>query len=330
VQVAFDEAVRRAGPRGRTLLVLDEVQKARGWSEVVKALWDREASKRRVRVLLLGSSALLVQKGMSESLAGRFLLHRCPHWSWPEMSTAFGMSFHDWLFFGGYPGAARFRSDHDEWARYVNDGLIETVISRDVLQMAAVTKPALLRHLFGVAAGYPAQILSYTKMLGQLVEAGNTTTLAHYLDLLGSAFLISGLEAWRTGRTFRRGSSPKLVAWNNALVTAVRGESPAAARSDRAWWGRLVENAVGAHLLNHINGPAHRVCYWRTGDLEVDYVVRTPAGVWGVEVKSGRTRAAGGLAAFLKAHPGARPVIVGTGGIPLEDFFRRPPADTFR
>lgn len=330
IQTHWDDAVRRSTPGRRTLLILDEIQKVRGWSETVKALWDREPARRRLQVLLLGSSALLVQRGMSESLAGRFLLHRCPHWSWAEMKAAFGLSFQEWIYFGGYPGAARFRKDPVAWAGYVNDSLIETVIARDVLQMATVTKPALLRHLFGVAAGYPAQILSYNKMLGQLQDAGNTTTLAHYLGLLADAFLLSGLESWRSGRTFRRGSSPKLIAWNNALVTAVRGESPRVVEADPAWWGRLVENAVGAHLLNHLHGPGHRICYWRTGDLEVDFVVKTPTALWAIEVKSGRTRPAGGLQAFVAGHPGARPLILGKSGVSLESFFGRPPGDTLR
>ena len=184
---------RMAG-RGRVLLVLDEIQKVRGWSEVVKRLWDEEArTGGKVRPLLLGSSALLVQKGLGESLAGRFYLHRCAHWSWPECREAFGWELARWLYLGGYPGAAPLAGDEPAWKRYVTDALIETVIARDVLQMQTVTKPALLRHLFALAAAYPAQILSYTKMLGQLQDAGNTVTLAGYLRLLETAFLASGL-----------------------------------------------------------------------------------------------------------------------------------------
>jgi len=315
----------------KVLLVLDEVQKVRGWSESVKALWDRDAGKKPVlRVILLGSSALLVQKGLSESLAGRFMPYRCGHWSWGEMREAFGWGLEDWLFFGGYPGAARLKGDPDAWARYVSESLVETVLARDVLQMSTVAKPALLRHLFALTAAFPAQILSYNKMLGQLQDAGNTTTLAHYLRLLEAAFLVSGLERFTGGKAQKRGSSPKLVAWNNALVNALRGEDPDVARKDRAWRGRLVENAAGAHLLNGLEPSRHRLLYWRQDDLEVDYVLKTPKDLWAIEIKSGRAAKPEGLAHFLKIHPQARPLIVGPGGLSLEEFFLTPPKDLFR
>ena len=184
----------------RVLLVLDEIQKVHGWSNVVKKLWDEEMRiGGNVRVLLLGSSALLMQKGLSESLAGRFFLHHCTHWTWPECREAFGWSLDQWLFYRGYPGAAALIANESEWKRYVTDSLIETVLARDVMQMSSITKPALLRHLFALATQYPAQILSYNKMLGQLQDAGNTVTLASYLRLLGTAFLISGLEKYYHG-----------------------------------------------------------------------------------------------------------------------------------
>jgi hypothetical protein len=314
----------------KVLLILDEVQKVRGWSESVKALWDRDAGKKPVlRVILLGSSALLVQKGLSESLAGRFMPYRCGHWGWGEMRGAFGWGLEDWLFFGGYPGAARLKGDPDAWARYVSESLVETVLARDVLQMSTVAKPALLRHLFALTAAFPAQILSYNKMLGQLQDAGNTTTLAHYLRLLEAAFLVSGLERFTGGKGQKRGSSPKLVAWNNALVNALRGDAPAMAREDRAWRGRLIENAAGAHLLNGLEQSRYRLFYWRQGDLEVDYVLKTPKDLWAIEIKSGRAGKAEGIAQFLRLHPQARPLIVGPGGLALEEFFMTPAKELF-
>jgi hypothetical protein len=204
------------------VLVLDEIQKVRGWSEQVKRLWDEDRRRgRALYVLLLGSSSLLIQKGLTESLAERLFLHRCPHWSWPECKAAFGWDLERWLFFGGYPGAAPLVDRPDEWKRYIVDALIETVLSRDVMQLQTVAKPALLRHLFALSASYPAQVFSYNKMLGQLQDAGNTTTLAHYLRLLETAFLISGVEAFSAGQLRKRGSSPKLVVWNQALINAL-------------------------------------------------------------------------------------------------------------
>lgn len=324
------QLARNAARKGHTLLVLDEVQKIAGWSETVKALWDEDRALRiQVRVLLLGSSALLLGKGTSESLAGRFFLHRCLHWSFRECREAFGWDLDRWLFFGGYPGAAALAGDEQTWRSYVLDSLIETVLARDVLSMERVTKPALLRHLFALAAGFPAQVLSYNKMLGQLQDAGNTTTLAHYLRLLDTAFLVRGLERFSPGGARSRGSSPKLVLWNNALVTATGLASFETVRADHAAWGRIVENAVGAHLLNHLQGLAYEICYWRDRRDEVDFVVRAGRSTWGLEVKSGLPRKPAGLGIFCRRFEGIRPLVIGSGGMPLEEFFRADPAELF-
>jgi len=310
------------------LLVLDEIQKVRGWSETIKALWDEEKrTGGTVNVILLGSSSLLMQQGLTESLAGRFLLYRCPHWGYPEMRDAFGFTLDQWLYFGGYPGAAALADDEEQWRRYVADGLVETALARDVLQMHTIAKPALLRHLFGLAAAYPAQIFSYNKMLGQLQEAGNTTTLAHYLRLLETAFLATGLDLRRSS-PMKRGSSPKLILWNNALISAVRNRTYAeVVEQDPTFRGRLVENAVGAHLLNHLGAGA--VGYWRDGNDEVDFTVTTPRGMWGIEVKSGKPVSPRGMEKFLKQFPLAKPLIVGSGGLSLEDFFTTMPGELF-
>ena len=308
------------------VLVLDEIQKVRGWSEQVKRLWDEDRRRKHsLHVLLLGSSSLLLQQGLSESLAGRFFLHRCPHWTWAECRTAFGWSLERWLYFGGYPGAAPLADRPSDWRQYVADSLIETVIARDVLQLQTVAKPALLRHLFALAASFPAQILAYNKMLGQLHDAGNTTTLAHYLRLLEAAFLVSGLESFWRGQRRKRGSSPKLVLWNQALISALAPRSFEDARGDGMWWGRLVENAVGAHLMNHLPTPEWGVTYWRKDNAEVDYIVERGRTMWGIEVKSGRPRPASGLAAFRLAHRKAHTLIIGSDGIPLEEFLGSDP-----
>lgn len=330
IHAQWANALSRCGKGQKVLLVLDEVQKVKGWSEVVKLLWDKEKRERKgIRAILLGSSTLLMQKGLSESLAGRFVTYRCNHWGLPEMRRAFDWGIDEWIFFGGYPGAAPLRGDEPAWRRYVTDSLIETVLSRDILQLATVAKPALLRHLFGLSVAHPAQVLSYNKMLGQLQNAGNTTTLAHYLHLLETAFLVSGLNTFRAGRGRKRAGSPKLVFWNNALVTAYLGSSFKDTRSDLPWWGRLVENAAGAHLLNSLDGLTHQVLYWRDGNDEVDFVIKTPRKTWAVEVKSGLDKPGRGLSAFLKQHPKAQPFIIGPSGMPLEEFFAKEPAEIF-
>ena len=319
-----------AKTRAPVLLVLDEIQKVRGWSETVKRLWDEtRAQNIPLRVVLLGSSALLVQSGLTESLAGRFFLHRAMHWSFSECHAAFGWDFDQWLYFGGYPGAAIFADDESRWRQYVADAMIETVLARDVLLLAPVAKPVLMRHLFGLAATHPAQIFSYNKMLGQLQDAGNTTTLAHYARLLSAAFLLTGLEQYSAGQLRKRGSSPKLILWNNALANATSGLSRAETEADGAWRGRLVENAVGAHLLNHLHGPEWTISYWRNGDAEVDFVVRRGARVWALEVKSGRPGKTPGLDAFRFRHSEARALVAGSGGMPLEEFFATAPGEIF-
>jgi predicted AAA+ superfamily ATPase len=314
---------------GPVLLILDELQKVRGWSETLKLLWDNRTGGPEIRVLILGSSALLMQEGLTESLAGRFFLHRCAHWGYSECRDAFGWSLEQWLYFGGYPGAVSFIENETVWKRYIADSLIETVLARDVLQMSKVSKPVLLRHLFALAATLPAQCVSYNKMLGQLHDAGNTTTLAHYLKLLESAFLASGLELFSRGVQRKRGSSPKLVLWNNALVNALSTRSLTDSIAETIWWGRLVENAVGAHLCNNRISVEYSITYWREGDHEVDFLVARGRDIWAIEVKSGRSGKAAGMPRFRNRYPEARALLVGGQGIPLEEFFSRDAAEWF-
>lgn len=317
------EKARADAGSGPAVLALDEIQKVPGWSAVVKALWDEDTvAGRDVRVVVLGSSPLLMQSGMAESLAGRFEVLRWTHWTLAECVEAFGWDLETFLFFGGYPGAAPLVDDAGRWRSYVMDSLVETSVSRDILLMTRVDKPALLRQLFGLACEYSGQILSYTKMLGQLTDAGNTTTLAHYLDLLEGAGLVTGLEKFAGGAVRRRGSSPKLQVMNTGLMTAVSGREPAEARLDTAWRGRLVESAVGAYLLARASTEGWGVRYWREGAAEVDFVLERRGEVVAIEVKS-NVRATGvlqGMDVFTRRYPQARLVAVGGDGIPLERF----------
>ena len=312
--------------QGGALLVLDEVQKVPHWSEAVKRLWDADTRARRpLKVVLLGSAPLLVQRGLTESLAGRFEIVHLPHWTWAEMEEAFDWNMEQYLFYGGYPGAAPLIGEPVRWARYIRDSLIETTIARDVLLLSRVDKPAVLRRLFELGCAYSGQILSYTKMLGQLQDAGNTTTLAHYLELLAGAGMLVGLQKYAASAVRRRGSSPKLQVLNTALMTAPSGMAFSEARRDGEFWGRLVESAVGAHLANAAAAGDCEVFYWRDRNAEVDFVVRAGKSVTAIEVKSGRAREGfAGLAAFGAAVPKARKVVVGADGVSVEEFLRRP------
>lgn len=322
------EAARLEAKTGksRVVLALDEIQKIPDWSETVKRLWDEDTrQKLPLQVVLLGSAPLLIARGMTESLAGRFEVLHLPHWSFAEMRDAFGFDLDQYLCFGGYPGAAPLVSDPRRWRSYVTESLIETSISRDVLLLTRVDKPALLRRLFELACAYSGQILSYTKMLGQLQDAGNTTTLAHYLDLLEGAGMVLGLQKFTGDRARSRGSSPKLQVLNTALMSAMVGLSPAEARKDHGFWGRLVESAVGAHLANAAACGECELFYWRERGAEVDFVVRTGRRVVAIEVKSGATgRARSGAATFVEAFGVQRLLLVGGDGIPLDEFLTQP------
>lgn len=317
----------RKGAR-RALLIIDEVQKVQGWSEAVKRLWDEDTAKRMpLLVLLLGSSPLLMQRGLTESLAGRFEIIPVPHWSYAEMKEAFGWSFEQYVYFGGYPGAASLIAEERRWRHYIVDSLIETTVSRDILLMTRVDKPALLRRLFFLACEYSGQILSYQKMLGQLQDAGNTITLAHYLDLLKGAGLVAGLTKYSGQKVRQRGSSPKLQVLNTALMSALAHTSFAHIFADRNRWGRLVESAVGAHLLNSASGTDIEVHYWLERSREVDFVLVAGDAVVAIEVKSGRRETAlPGMASFARTFPVKRQLLVGASGIALEDFLTTPVA----
>jgi len=305
------------------ILVIDEIQKIPRWSQMVKYLWDADSrSGSRITVVLLGSAPLLLQKGLAEDLAGRFELLPLPHWSFNEMQAAFGFSLEQYIFYGGYPGAARLIGQPTRWKRYVKSSLIETTFAREVLSMSRVDKPALLKSLFELGCIYSGQIVSYTKLLGQLHDAGNTTTLAHYLQLLSGAGLLTAIPKYAGGAIRRRASSPKLQVYNSALASSLGDYSLSEAQSDHEYWGRLVESAVGAHLINAEFRGVCRVFYWRERNREVDFIIQSSSSLIAMEVKTARTRGAwSGLSAFQRAFPAARTLVVGEQGVPLEEFF---------
>lgn len=316
---------RMLAARQPALLVLDEVQKVPRWSETIKRLWDEDRfANFNLYVVLLGSSQFLMQQGLGESLAGRFELIRAPHWSFAEMREAFDWTLEQFIFFGGYPGAAALVDDEFRWKSYVLDAIIEPTLSRDVLQLTRIEKPALLRRLFVLGCAYSGQILSYQKMIGQLQDVGNTTTLAHYLSLLGGAWLLAGLDKFAGDQARSRAASPKLLALNTALISAQLSQDFLAARRDGELWGRLVESAVGAHLFN-TRPSGVEIQYWREHNHEVDFVIRHGGTVMAVEVKSGRNKGVlAGLNAFASSFSGAASLVVGTGGIPVESFLSAP------
>lgn len=316
----------------KAILVLDEVQKVSGWSETVKRLWDEDTSKKLpLHVIVLGSSPLLVQRGLTESLAGRFEIIPVTHWSLAEMEEAFAWDVEKYVFYGGYPGAADLIHERERWSNYIVHSLIETTVARDILLMTRVDKPALLRRLFELGCAYSGQVLSYQKMLGQLQDAGNTTTLAHYLNLLEGSGLLAGLPKYAGAKIRQRASSPKLQVLNTGLMTAQTSLRMEDAKENTDYWGRLVESAVGTTLINGLRGKSAQVFYWLSRNREVDFILSRGDALVAIEVKSGRRRTClPGMDAFSKEFEVTRKLLVGAQGIPLREFLLTPPEDWLR
>jgi predicted AAA+ superfamily ATPase len=305
------------------LLVIDEIQKIENWSEQVKKEWDKDsANGTNIKVVLLGSARLLIQNGLSESLAGRFETIQMTHWTLAEMQEAFDFSVEEYVYFGGYPGAASLIKNEKRWREYIKDSLVETTLSKDILMMARVDKPMLLRRLFELGCSYSGQILSVTKMLGQLQDAGNTTTLSHYLSLLDSAGLLTGLEKYAPDLARQRASIPKWQVQNSAFSTVYNKETFKEAVSTPDIWGRYVESAIGTHLLRAQKIQDINVYYWREGNDEIDFVLEVNNEVIGLEVKSGRTQSTKGAGAFARKIKYNKLLLVGNSGIPWQDFLK--------
>ncbi|MDR0799552.1 MAG: ATP-binding protein [Dysgonamonadaceae bacterium] len=315
---------------GEYLLVIDEVQKIENWSEIVKQQWDRDTRDRiNIKVILLGSSRLLIQKGLTESLAGRFETNYMPHWSFAEMESAFGWNIDQYLFFGGYPGAAHLINDIDRWRAYISDSIIATSISKDILVLTRIDKPALLKSLFEIGSQYSGQILSYTKIMGQLQDAGNSTTLANYLRLLSESGLLGGLEKYAGEVVRQKSSSPKFQVYNNALLNAGSNGTFLETMLNPKLLGRLVESAVGAHLLNYSITERYKLFYWREGANEVDFVLKKGDLLIGLEVKSGAKAQNNGMKIFAEAFHPQKMLIIGTSGIPYSEFLKINPRELF-
>ena len=311
-------------------LVIDEIQKIANWSEVVKKEWDDDTfHDRNIKVLLLGSSRVLLEKGLSESLAGRFEEIRMSHWSYQEMKECFGFSLDQYMFYGGYPGAATLIGDEDRFSQYIQSAIIEATINKDILMdtpiskpalLPPISKPALLRQTFELGAAYSGELLSLNKMLGSLRDAGNTVTLAGYINLLDESGLLCGLQKFSVDMARRRASIPKLQVYNNALKMVYSPLTFEQAILNRKAWGRIFESGIGAYLVSQAFVHRFEVFYWRERDNEVDFVLRKKGSVVAIEVKSNAEKRTEGLDKFRKLFNPQAAFIVGDGGISAEDF----------
>jgi uncharacterized protein len=332
IRNSWDEARLKLSRSGSEafLLVMDEVQKIDNWSETVKKEWDNDTMEgRNLKVIILGSSRLLIQKGLSESLAGRFESLYLTHWTFSEMKEAFGWNISRYIWFGGYPGSVMLTGDEARWKTYIRDSLVESGISKDVLMYTRVDKPVLLKRLFEIGCAYSAQIVSLNKVQGELQEKGNLTTLANYLHLLDGAGLLTGVEKFSGNTIRKRSSMPKFQVYNNALMSAQSGYLFSGIQEDRKSWGRWVESAVGAHLLNASLGNKFNIYYWKENNREVDFVIERNGKVVCIEVKTGADGRNPGMTIFDEKYHPSHLFTVGTGGIPVEEFLSIEPLVLF-
>ena len=305
------------------LLVIDEIHKIQNWSEQVKREWDSDTfADRNIKVILLGSSRLLLKKGLTESLMGRFELIRMPHWSFNEMHEAFGWDINQYIYFGGYPGGATLVKNEKRWQQYVQDAIVAPSIEKDVILTSTIYKPTLMRNLFELGCSYSGEELSLNKVLGQLQDAGNVTTLSNYLEILNESHLLAGLQKYAADKARKYNSIPKFQVYNSALLSALNGKSYEQAFTDSKLWGRWVETAVGTHLINHADAVGYRLYYWREANNEVDYVLERQGQCIAIEVKSGRRTTNKGIALFREHFQPRHTIIVGSGGFPVDQFLQ--------
>lgn len=319
---ATARARMKAAQKQEYLLVIDEVHKIDNWSEAVKKEWDEDTFyDLNLKVVILGSSRLLLKDGLTESLAGRYEIIRMSHWSYAEMREAFNFDINQYIYFGGYPGGASFSGNERRWRSYIKDSIIAPAIERDVLQTKTIYKPALMKQLFELGCAYSSEELSLNKMLGQLQDAGNVTTLAGYLNTLNEAGLLCGLMKYAFDNARKYSSVPKLMVYNTALFSVQSGIDFNKAFTTPRLWGRWVESAVGSHLLNQATEYDYKLSYWRERDEEVDFIIEHNKQCVAIEVKSGRRTYNNGLSVFREKYHPAYSLIVGSGGIPIDEFF---------
>lgn len=304
------------------LLIIDEIQKINNWSEYVKKEFDKDRLlKLNIKVILLGSSTLLISKGLTESLFGRFEMIKLSHWTFKEMNEAFGFSPEQYVYFGGYPGAVDLIEDESRWRDYIRNSIIETTISKDILQLTTIQKPALLKNLFELACIHNGEILSYNKLLGQLTDAGNTTTLSHYAELLDNIWMLTGLQKFSGSKINSKSSTPKWIVYNSALTSAYNELSFKETLKDLRLWGRKIEQAVGSFLINNSRIENFDLYYWRDGNNEVDFIIKKGKKTIAIEVKSEKATFHKGLVAFSEKFKPMKTILVSDYEWNWKDFF---------
>ena len=312
------------------ILVIDEIHKIDNWSESVKREWDFDSMHHiNIKVVILGSSRLLIKEGLTESLAGRYELIRMGYWMYREMREAFDISLNEYVYFGGYPGSVKFYKNEMRWQRYIKDSIVDPVINLDILTTKILYKPELMRRLLELGCAYSGEEISLTKLLGQLQDAGNVTTLANYLSILSEVQILCGLRKYANDGARKYNSIPKMFVYNNALLSALNGSNFEQVFTNAKEWGRWVESAVGAFLLDKAEEQGFRIFYWRERNKEVDFVLEHKGRFVAIEVKSGNEFTTDGLAEFSEKFRPMRTLIVGNSAFPLEEFLNIDPLRLF-
>lgn len=303
------------------ILVIDEIHKIKNWSEAVKKEWDADTfNDVELRVVILGSSRLLIKDGLTESLTGRYELIRMSHWCFEEMRDAFGFDLEHYIYYGGYPGGASFINNERRWRQYMKDSIIAPAIEKDILMTKVIYKPQLMKQLFELGCTYSGEEISLTKLLGQLQDAGNVTTLANYLTTLEESRLLCGLQKYANDNARKYNSIPKMMVYNTALLSALSNTTFEKTFITPNVWGRWVESAIGSYLLNMADEFDYKLYYWRENNDEVDFVIEQNKQCVAIEVKSGKRTTNNGISVFgNKFHP-KHSFVVGSGGISVEDF----------
>jgi uncharacterized protein len=283
----WQRAEQLAQSRGAVLLI-DEIQYLAHWSRLLKAGIDRVRRERiALHVVVSGSSSLHIGKGARETMAGRYERLQLLHWSAAEIAERFGVTaskaVEQTVQYGSYPGAVSLLSDLTRWREYVRQSIMEPAVGRDLMMLETIRKPALLRQVFALCTGHPAEIISLQKLCGQLTDKGSLETVAHYLHVLEEAYLVAAVPKYSEKALRQRAAPPKLIVLNNAFLGATSNRLPPQPDAEPERWGRWVENACLAHAWN----AGQQVCYWRAEPYEVDMVLDGSWGRWAIEVKSG-------------------------------------------
>jgi len=328
---SFDDEVTLAAARSDPIgfvadlpakCILDEVQRAPGIFSSLKMAVD--ANRAPGRFLLTGSANVLRVPALSDSLAGRMGIQRLYPLAQSEMAghpphfldTLFGGRFSarkrprlgrelaSRIADGGYP-AALGRGTARRRAAWYRD-YVETMVQRDVRDLARIASLDTLPRLLKLAAGQTARLINISD-LGAPLQLSRPT-IRDYVTLLEGVFLLEEVPPWHSNRLSRLIKTPKLHVGDTGIASAVLNRDAAALWEDRALLGQMLETFVYQELRRQASWQEDefRFHHFRDRDgFEVDLVLERPGGeLAGVEVKAGATVTAADFRGLQKLKDG--------------------------